>query len=274
MTIRLSERLQVISDYIEIGKSMADIGTDHGFLPIYLWENKQCPKVVLSDIGQGPLEKAAENLERLYEMNISQEMNEFFSLHKKEKGNIKECASFQPSEEAFSNFHMRKGDGLSTLEQGEVDVVVIAGMGGKLIMDILAENLEKSKSYAKYVLQPRNAPEKLKGWLYDHGFIVEDETLVREGKYIWEIIVTRPIVDERINFRLEKPSRHDLEISPRLFEKKDPLLIPFIEKKIQIEEKICGQLCNSKSQSTKIEETKKRKLELTQKLEKAQGVLR
>lgn len=199
--IKLSDRLQRIADFIDAGESAADIGTDHGFLPIALWETGKSPKVVLCDINAGPLEKAKMNIEK-----------------------------HVPDQD----FDLRIGNGIKTLEPAEVDVIVIAGMGGLLIAEILGEDLPKSKTYKKLILQPRNAPEKMRAWLLTNGFAIKDEMLVREGKYICEIIVAEPC-----NFiDLKESEELDLEISPILFQRKDPLLVEFIENKIRIEKKI------------------------------------
>lgn len=205
--IKLSERLKTIADFIEIGESVADIGTDHGFLPIYLWENNISPKLILSDINQGPLDKANENIA-------------VYNLKSKVKINTK-----------VANFDLRKGSGMETVDYGEVDDIVIAGMGGKLIIDIMNFDLEKSKSFNKFILQPRTAPEKLREWLLDSGFKIADEILVREGKYIWEIIMAKPICGEEKDFKKES---YGYEISPILVKKKDPLLKEFLERKLAI----------------------------------------
>lgn len=227
--VKLSDRLQVIADFITEGETMADIGTDHGFLPMYLWERKICPYVILSDINKGPLEKASENINTFCPENI---------------------------------FDIRLGSGIETLKNGEVDTIVVAGMGGLLITDILAADLNKTKSYKKFILQPRNAPEKLKKWLLDHDFIILDETLVRESKYIWEIILAMP------SYQLEKLQQSDssialkgkdlveeieYELNPILFKKKDPLLVEYIKNKIRIEE----QIVNNISRAEEIKDQKK-----------------
>ena len=64
--IKLTDRLQVLADQIEQKETMADIGTDHGFLPMALWERHICPKVIMSDVSPGSLEKARENAASLY----------------------------------------------------------------------------------------------------------------------------------------------------------------------------------------------------------------
>ncbi len=199
--IKLSDRLQKIADFVEIGESVADIGTDHGFLPIFLRESGKSPHVILSDINKGPLEKAKSNIEK----------------------NVPE-----------KEFDLRIGSGINTLKEAEVDAVVIAGMGGLLIAEILGDDLAKTKTYKKLILQPRNAPEKLRAWLFNNGFFIDDEALVKEGKYLCEIIVAKPD-NQKV---LEAPEEIDLEISPILFQKKDPLLVEFIENKIRIEKKI------------------------------------
>lgn len=161
--IKLSDRLSIIANEIERGETVADIGTDHGFLPIYLWENNISPKVIMADISKGSLEKARTN-----------------------------CLEAHPD----MIFDLRLGDGIKVLENGEVDAVSIAGMGGILMTEILGDDLDKSKSFGKYILQPRNNVGYLRHWLLANGFEIKNEQLVREGKYICEILTVVPCVGE------------------------------------------------------------------------------
>lgn len=108
--MKLSDRLQLIADEINIGETMADIGTDHGFLPLYLLDSGKCPHVIMADISPGSLKKAEEN-----------------------------CQLYDKTRE----YDLRLGNGIDVLADGEVDVVAIAGMGGLLICDILGWNLKK-----------------------------------------------------------------------------------------------------------------------------------
>jgi len=160
----LGGRLGLIASNIKKGQTMADIGTDHGFLPLYLWENKICPKIVMTDISERSLSKA-----------ISA-----FSAHKGEAG-----------------VDFRLGDGLSPLEKGEADVAVIAGIGGILTARILGDDMPKTQSFEKFILQPRSAVDKLRYWLEMAGFHTVSEQLAEEGKFICEIITVRP--PERAN---------------------------------------------------------------------------
>ncbi|MDD4563937.1 MAG: class I SAM-dependent methyltransferase [Eubacteriales bacterium] len=233
--IKLSDRLKAIEELIYQGETVADIGTDHGFLPMSLWEAGKSPNVILSDVKVGPLKKAEANI-----------------------------AKYFPDQ----RFDLRIGNGLQTLEYGEVDAVVIAGMGGIVISDILAEDINRTNSFKRYILQPRNAQKSLRAWLLDNGFVITDEKLVREGKYICEIISAvsenRSEEAESYNAFVSKVNYHmnkeyydmDLEISPILFVKKEPLLVEFIENKIKIELNIL----NSLKTGAKTDKSKKVKL--------------
>ncbi|MDD4200136.1 MAG: class I SAM-dependent methyltransferase [Eubacteriales bacterium] len=156
---KLTDRLQLMADQIEKGETMADIGTDHGFLPLYLRDNGISPKVIMCDISEPSLAKA------------------------------KAAAG----EYQFGNeLDFRVGDGLDTVDCGEVNVIVIAGMGGLLIRDILSRNMKKTCSFDKFILQPRNNSGLLRYWLANNCFDITSNLLVREGKFICEIIVAIP----------------------------------------------------------------------------------
>ena len=155
----LTDRLQMIADEIKQGETMADIGTDHGFLPLYLWENGISPYVIMCDISEPSLAKAKAS-----------------------------AGAYQFGRE----LDFRAGDGLKILKSGEVDAVVIAGMGGLLIRDILAADREKTCSFGKFIFQPRNHAADLRYWLVSNGFRIVKNQLVREGKFICEVITALP----------------------------------------------------------------------------------
>lgn len=157
--MKLTPRLQKIADEIKPGETIADIGTDHGFLPLYLWEQNLSPKAIMADISKGSLDKAADN-----------------------------CRTFRPD----VTFDLRLGSGLEVLAPGEVDTVVMAGMGGILMSELLGKDLQKAWSFSKYILQPRRHIGRLRFWLYDNGFSIVNEQLVREGKFICEILTVVP----------------------------------------------------------------------------------
>ena len=158
--MKLSDRMQVIADHVAPGEIAADIGTDHGQIPVWLFARGICPKVILSDISEDSLAKAKET-----------------------------AAAYQFGK----GLSFRVGDGLSVLQPGEADTVIIAGMGGKLIRQILAEDLNHTLTFRKFILQPRKGYGPLRKWLLEHGFLFLSEDVVWESHFLPEIItVLRP----------------------------------------------------------------------------------
>ena len=219
---RLTDRLQLLADQIENGETMADIGTDHGFLPLYLWQQGISPAVIMCDISEPSLAKAKAAAGAL---QFGRELD------------------------------FRAGDGLNVLAPGEVDVIVIAGMGGLLIRDILSDDLEKTRSFSKFILQPRNNSGQLRYWLAANGFEIRSNHLVREGKFICEIIVAlTPKSHENGNEGPAEayPDRKDpyWEFPPDMALTNPELASEFALTKIEIEEKIKAGImrsCNIKN---------------------------
>jgi len=205
----LSPRLKAIAELVPPGARVADIGTDHGYIPMYLVKNNIVSKAIASDISSGSLEKT-------------------ISLVK---------------EQGFSNIiETRLGSGLKVLKAGEVDTVIIAGMGGLLIKNILEESPDILKGVKTLILQPMNSQGELRYWLIQNAFTIKDEELVMDNNRIYEIILIE-------HGRQEEWNDIELEISPRLLEKKHPLLEPFILKKIAITEDIISKLEGSDTEN-------------------------
>lgn len=210
----LTERLAAIANEIEKGESVADIGTDHGYLPMYLTKEEISPKVIMTDISKGSLNKARRN-----------------------------CRELMPE----VKFDFRNGNGLRVIKKGEVDVIVIAGMGGNLICDILGRDLGKAKSCKKLILQPRTAQGRLRAWLVRKGFDIVNEQLVREGRFICEIITAVPGEPrESIKLNLE-PESIKWEMPYWVANLKNPLVNEFISYKIDRENRILKSMENSKN---------------------------
>ena len=205
--IKLSDRLSIIANEIERGETVADIGTDHGFLPIYLWEAGISPKVIMADISKGSLEKARQN-----------------------------CLATHPD----MVFDLRLGDGIKVLENGEVDAVAIAGMGGILMTEILGADIEKSKSLKKFILQPRNNVGVLRKWLLDNGFDIINEQLVLEGKYICEILTV--VVAEDGHSKHEEADEILYQFPKTLVEFKGPLTVEYLNRHIKKEKFILDSM--------------------------------
>ena len=154
----ISKRLLTIANLVEKNSIVADIGTDHGFVPFYLLENNIADKVYLSDISKDCLNKAVELFDGRY------------------KGKCDFILS----------------DGLKEFETKDikVDTVIIAGMGGELISNILEQSLEYVKNIDTLILQPVQAPELLRQYLIENKFEIIDEIILRDKKF-YEIIVAK-----------------------------------------------------------------------------------
>ncbi len=192
--MELSKRLKSIIDLADHCHKIVDVGTDHGYVPIFMVQNSICSFAVASDINKGPVEKARINV----------------------------------SMEGLSNkIDCRKGPGLSTIKKGEADAAIIAGMGGNLIRDIIEEDISIVKTLKYMILQPVQNPEVIRKYLYHKGFYIIDEELCYEEGIFYEIIKakygSKPKEDiEEIYY----------EISPILIEKKHPLLKDYLNYKI------------------------------------------
>ncbi|GAA0718965.1 class I SAM-dependent methyltransferase [Clostridium malenominatum] len=189
----ISIRLKTIASMIEYCTCCADIGTDHGYIPIYLIKNGVCKRAIASDINKGPIEKAIKNIGR----------------------------------EGLSSYvECRIGGGMTTLKPGEAEVGVIAGMGGNLIKDIIEESMEVFKALDYIILQPVQNPEVLREYIYSKGYeILEEELCFEEGKY-YEIIKVR------YGNNIEEIDSIFYEVSNYLLQKKHPLVEDFIISKI------------------------------------------
>lgn len=189
--MKLSKRLQSIANFVLKDANVCDIGTDHGYIPVYLIKENICKKVIATDISKGSLDK-------------------IIDLIKKE--NLEK------------HIETRLGDGLDILKSNEADTLIIAGMGGILISEILEKGKEITESIDKYIFQPMIGSKDLRKYLVENHFKIIDEDLVfEEGKY-YEIIYAI-----KGNQKIEKDIYY--EISEILIKNKHPLLNSFIEYK-------------------------------------------
>jgi tRNA A22 N-methylase len=188
----LTERLNAIAAYVPVGSRVADIGTDHGFLPIDLLLQGRSDYVVLTDIRSGPLTCAHENLVKAGLINgiggdgdggmdVTEKADACWAL-----GSIDDAGTGAARRPYID---LRLGDGLVPVCPGEVDIAVIAGMGGEAIAGILAADPMKTCSIGLFALQPRTRSIMLRQWIDDQGYHIMDEDLVREGHRICEIII-------------------------------------------------------------------------------------
>ncbi|HBF0341568.1 TPA: SAM-dependent methyltransferase [Clostridioides difficile] len=202
--MKLTDRLLKIASLVSDGKKIADIGTDHGYIPVYLLKEGKVPFAVLADVNKGPLDNA----------------------HKEVIQN-----------NLLDKVDLRLGSGIEILEIGEVEEVIIAGMGGILISELLEAKKEVAHNVEKLILQPMQAQEELRYYLLNNRYEILEEVLVREDFRIYEIIVAKytgknTIIEDEIYY----------EVGIKLLENKDSLFNDFIEKKIKTYSSIVNKL--------------------------------
>ncbi len=212
----ISERLTRISSYVPKGSVVADIGTDHALLPIYLVLEGICPRVIACDLYDGPLDSAKANV-FLYKLTQAIEI--------------------------------RQGDGLEPLQPGEADVIVISGMGGAKIRDILEDSPLVLAEVSRLILQPQRGAGSVRRWLFHHNWLIIDEDLVLEKDQFYEIIVAKQSPGNEQRNEIEDDVFFD--IGPLLIEKKHPLLIPFLQDKIKTAKNVLKSLRHAKTPAAK-----------------------
>lgn len=198
MILTLTPRLKIIADSIQGYRTVADIGSDHAYLPIYLVKNEQVKNAIATDVNKGPVEISKERLK---------------------------------SNKADARVEVRHGDGLKVLQPGETEVIVIAGMGGILIRNILDKDIIVAESAKLLILQPMRDSDKVRKWLFLHGFDIIDEELVKEQDRIYEVIWARPRGEI-------KEAKGLMLVGEKILEKKHPLAVEYIKKKTEELEKI------------------------------------
>lgn len=209
MSLKLKSRLAGVASLIPSGSVVADIGTDHAYLPLYLVKEKACPRVIA--VEKSPLNSRA-----------AQEKVNLFHLQQK--------------------VEVRTGDGLLVLEESDgVEIVVIAGLGGKTICGLLAAAGCRLWHYRRFVLQPMGDAALVRRWLAENGFYFPEEKLAWEKGHFYEIFAAergRKISGESILW----------ELGPVLLQGKeqDPLLVPWLRYKIRHYEKILQGLLRSR----------------------------
>ena len=151
----LPKRLSLIASMVDRGAVVADIGTDHAHLPIYLVNNNVCPSALACDIKESPLETGRQNIAL---------------CHLEDK------------------IQTRLSDGLSSIKSNEADTFTIAGMGGDMIIHILSSCPYIFDDKYTLILQPMTKYPTLMGWLFDNGFEILRQECIHEGKHCYTVI--------------------------------------------------------------------------------------
>ena len=200
--MELSKRLQAVADLVSEGLVVADVGTDHGYIPIYLIETKKSPKAFAMDVNKGPLLRAKEHI----------------AEHGLE-----------------TRIETRLSDGVRALQKGECDCVVVAGMGGALTIKIMEEGKDIFRNLKEFVLQPQSELQKVRAYLCENAyFIVEENMVLDDGKFYPMFRV--------INGQSEEYHAIELCYGKLLLEQKNAVLKNFLEKEKAVKELILSNL--------------------------------
>lgn len=157
METKLSKRLAAVAAYVPKNSRLADVGSDHAYLPLFLVEKGHIDFAVAGEVVQGPYQSALANVTQ---------------------------ASKQ------EQIQVRLANGLAAINSSDqIDTITIAGMGGRLIADILSAGMDKLVNVQRLILQPNNREDELRIWLEENGFQIVAEEMVVENQKFYEILV-------------------------------------------------------------------------------------
>lgn len=226
--MELSPRLAAIASLIPPGSPVADIGTDHALLPLYLVSTGRSPRVIATEMNEKPYQAAGRQV---------------------------------LAAGAAGRVQVRRGDGLEAIGPGEVEVIVIAGMGGGTISGILERSRGVLAGVSRLVLQPMSDAPALRVWLVQNGWCLADEELAKEDGKFYVIIAAEPGEECCGDGFL-------LEVGPVLVNKCSPVLIEYLEKIKGDYQRVLGGLARSRAP-----EAMEKAIEFTSKLARLREVI-
>lgn len=232
--LQLSKRLELVTKEIIKGARVADIGSDHAYLPCYAVLEGIASFAIAGEVVEGPFQSAIQQVQKC-------QLEEKISV--------------------------RKGNGLAVIEPGEVDVITICGMGGPLIRDILGNGKEKLEGVTRLVLQPNIAAHNIRKWFLDNDWELKKEMIIKEGDKIYEILVGEK-GDPKKPYKEESDA--ELYLGPLLLEEKNEVFIEKWTREYETLRKIKAQI----DQVEETEENLSRKKEIAQKMCLIEGALK
>ncbi|WP_414050269.1 tRNA (adenine(22)-N(1))-methyltransferase [Macrococcus animalis] len=203
--IPLNNRLKTVAQYIN-HEVLADIGSDHAYLPLYALENNQIKRAVAGEVVKGPFEAAVNNVSKYGVENV---------------------------------IDVRLGNGLEVIQPGEVDVITICGMGGPLIADIIWTGKEKLVNAPRLILQSNIHSEAVRKTLVTIGYEVIAEEIMKDKKHTYEIIVAEK-AETFVNY-----SSKELKFGPILLNNKSEVFIEKWDREYQHLVKVLSTIQNN-----------------------------
>lgn len=199
---RIPDRMLAIASIMDKSKVIADVGCDHAYISINILENGKAEKIIASDLREGPLRIAKDNIK---------------------------LAGFE------DRIEVRLCPGLSAYREGEVDTILISGMGGMLVKDILSDGIKVVEKADTLILEPQSDLRVVRAYLREIGFEIVDEDMIKEsGKYYQIIKAVRGETKSTLCNGIRLMSED--EFGPVLIRKKNPVLKEFLlSRKIHFE---------------------------------------
>lgn len=191
VTLKLSQRLQKIASYISSGVYFADIGSDHGYLPCYVCLHNKEARAIAGEVNEGPMMRTEQSVQ-----------------------------TYGLTDRVF----VRLGDGLEVIQPNEnVKEIVIAGMGGSLISEILENGKDKLIPVNRLILQPNNHAEIVRKLLSRLQYYLTDEIIFEENGHIYEILVADKHANDPYQKEMEREKQY--LFGPLLIQEKSSIFI-------------------------------------------------
>lgn len=191
---------------IRQGQVLADVGTDHGYISIYLVQEQICKRAIALDIRRGPLERAKEHIRQ-------------YGLEEK--------------------ITTRLSDGVQALEDGEADCMIAAGMGGALTIHIMEDGAKKIAGMKECILQPQSEIARVRDYLWKHNYTIAEEAIVLEDGKFYPMMRIIPGMHQEI-----EPELYELyaQFGQFLLQNKDPVLRQYAEKELKTRQQLIERL--------------------------------
>ena len=202
--------MNAVANMVSQGNVLADIGTDHAYVPIALVQQGRIPRAIAMDINKGPLKRACEHIAMC-------QLEDYIET--------------------------RLSDGVEALQVGEADSILIAGMGGDLVIHILNDGMDVCRNAKELILQPQSELERVRRYLREHFFqIVDDDMIIEDGKY-YPMMKVIPVEEDNFWRFLPKESIRPCDIyGPLLLRNGNPSLRKYLVKQHKQLNKILKEL--------------------------------